>query len=88
MPPDGPAPPRGWPDGFGAGPQERDSLLRISRAVFIEPRRIHAMAWESGSARAVLETMESGGLGKTARSKVAAPTAGMRERYARRQRGW
>jgi DNA processing protein len=57
-----PPPPRGWPSGFGHG-DDRDALLTLSELRGLRPLRVHAEAWESGSARGCLESVRRGRLG-------------------------
>ncbi|HEX6398970.1 MAG TPA: DNA-processing protein DprA, partial [Actinomycetota bacterium] len=61
--PSEPPPPRGWPGGFGAGPEERHALLTLSELRGLLPRRLHEAAWRLGSARACVEAVRSGALG-------------------------
>jgi DNA processing protein len=65
MPSDLP-PPRGWPDGFGDGADERGAILTLSELRGLTPRRLHEAAWKLGSARACLGAVRSGAIGSDA----------------------
>ena len=58
-----PPPPRGWPPGFGRGDDERSALLTLSELRALRPLRVHAEAWEVGSARGCVESVRRGRLG-------------------------
>jgi DNA processing protein len=55
-------PPRGWPDGFGAG-ADRDALVRLSTIRGTLPRDVHRLAWREGSARACVRAILEGRAG-------------------------
>lgn len=57
-----PPPPRGWPDGFGRGP-DRDDLIRLATIRGTLPRALHALAWSEGSARACVGAIRRGSAG-------------------------
>jgi DNA processing protein len=61
--PSDPPPPRGWPDGFGVGADERRAILTLSELRGLLPRRLHEAAWALGSARACVRAVASGPLG-------------------------
>lgn len=61
--PSDPPPQRGWPAGFGAGPDERGALLTLSELRGLLPRRLHEAAWRLGSAGACVEAVRAGALG-------------------------
>jgi DNA processing protein len=56
-------PPRGWPPSFGEGDDERLAILTLSELRALRPLRLHAEAWETGSARGCLESVRRGRLG-------------------------
>jgi DNA processing protein len=58
--------PRGFPDGFGAGDEERDAALVLASLLGIAPKRLHALAWVEGTASACLAAIRSGAAGSTA----------------------
>lgn len=60
-----PAPPapRGWPDGFGVGSDERRALLTLSELRSLRPLAVHREAWEMGSAARCVESVRRGRLG-------------------------
>jgi DNA processing protein len=55
--------PNGWPEGFVAGPEDRDALLVLAHLDGITLRRLHALAWEVGSARRCLSAVRRGKAG-------------------------
>lgn len=55
--------PRGWPDGFGVGPDERRALLSLSELRSLKPLAVHREAWEVGSAARCVESVRRGRLG-------------------------
>jgi DNA processing protein len=63
--PDEPEPPpsRGWPPSFGEGDDERLAILTLSELRALRPLRLHAEAWETGSARGCVESVRRGRLG-------------------------
>jgi DNA processing protein len=58
-----PPPPRGWPPAFGEGDDERLAVLTLSELRALRPLRLHAEAWETGSARGCVESVRRGRLG-------------------------
>jgi DNA processing protein len=65
-------PPRGWPDDFVSGTSDRDALLVLSHLDGLTPRRLHALAWEEGSARRCLAAVLRGRAGSSGdRDRVA-----------------
>jgi DNA processing protein len=64
-PDEGSLPPRGWPDGFVSGPDDRDAVLVLSHLDGLTPRRFHALAWEQGSARRCLVAVRKGRAGSS-----------------------
>jgi DNA processing protein len=58
-----PPPPRGWPPSFGEGDDERLAILTLSELRALRPLRLHAEAWETGSARGCVESVRRGRLG-------------------------
>jgi DNA processing protein len=58
-----PPPPRGWPPSFGEGGDERLAILTLSEMRALRPLRLHAEAWETGSARGCVESVRRGRLG-------------------------
>jgi len=58
-----PPPPRGWPPGFGAGHGERRALLTLSELRGLRPLKLHAMAWQRGTAAGCLDAVRAGELG-------------------------
>jgi DNA processing protein len=63
VPDEAPPPPRGWPAGFGDGDAERRALLCLSDLRGLRPLRVHAEAWEQGTAAGVLAAVRRGRLG-------------------------
>ncbi|HET9672457.1 MAG TPA: hypothetical protein VFQ40_06365, partial [Actinomycetota bacterium] len=61
--PSDPPPPRGWPEGFGAGPDERLAIVTLSELRGLRPLHLHAAAWRLGSATACLRAVREGALG-------------------------
>jgi DNA processing protein len=64
-------PPNGWPERFVAGPVDRDALLVLAHLDGITPRRLHALAWEVGSARRCLAAVRRGTAGSEGDRSVA-----------------
>ena len=60
--PDPPAP-HGWPPGFGDGDAERQAILTLSELRGLRPLKVHAEAWEQGTATGCLESVRRGRLG-------------------------
>ena len=60
--PDPPAP-HGWPPGFGDGDAERHAILTLSELRGLRPLKVHAEAWEQGTATGCLESVRRGRLG-------------------------
>jgi DNA processing protein len=58
-----PPPPRGWPPSFGDGDDERLAILTLSELRSVRPLRLHAEAWQTGSARGCVESVRRGRLG-------------------------
>jgi DNA processing protein len=58
-----PPPPCGWPPGFGQGEEERLALLTLSELRSLRPLKVHAEAWETGSARGCVQSVRRGLLG-------------------------
>jgi DNA processing protein len=58
-----PPPPRGWPAGFGEGDGERRAILTLSELRALRPLRVHAEAWETGTAAGCVESVRRGRLG-------------------------
>jgi DNA processing protein len=58
-----PPPPRGWPPSFGEGDDERLAILTLSELRALRPLRLHAEAWETGTARGCVESVRRGRLG-------------------------
>lgn len=58
-----PPPPRGWPPGFGVGPDERRAILTLAELRGVRPRAVHAEAWKTGSAGGCLGSVRRGRLG-------------------------
>jgi DNA processing protein len=58
-----PPPPRGWPPGFGEGDEERRAILTLSELRALRPLKVHAEAWEKGSATGCVESVRRGRLG-------------------------
>jgi DNA processing protein len=56
-------PPRGWPPGFGDGDEERRAILALSELRAVRPLKVHAEAWEQGSAAGCVESVRHGRLG-------------------------
>jgi DNA processing protein len=56
-------PPPGFPPGFGRGVRERDAVLVLASLRGIEPRRLHELAWERGTAAASLAAIQDGEAG-------------------------
>jgi DNA processing protein len=61
--PDEPPPPKGWPPGFGSGPEERLAILTLSELRGLRPLAVHAVAWLTGSARGCVRAVRAGDLG-------------------------
>jgi DNA processing protein len=61
-PADVPLPP-GFPEGFAEGAGARDALLVLASLRGIEPRRLHALAWQRGTAEACLASVKAGRAG-------------------------
>jgi DNA processing protein len=58
-----PPPPRGWPPGFGEGDEERLAVLTLSELRALRPLKVHAEAWERGTAAGCVESVRRGRLG-------------------------
>ena len=58
-----PPPPRGWPPGFGEGDAERRAILTLSELRALRPLKVHAEAWETGTAAGCVESVRRGRLG-------------------------
>ena len=58
--------PRGFPEGFGAGDQERAATLVLVSLLGIAPKRLHALAWAEGTASGCLAAIRSGAAGSQA----------------------
>jgi len=58
-----PPPPRGWPPGFGKGEEECLAILTLSELRGLRPLKVHAEAWETGSALGCVESVRRGLLG-------------------------
>jgi DNA processing protein len=58
--------PRGFPEGFGAGEEERAATLVLVSLLGIAPKRLHALAWAQGTASGCLEAIRSGAAGSRA----------------------
>jgi DNA processing protein len=58
-----PPPPHGWPPGFGDGDAERRAILTLSELRGLRPLKVHAEAWEQGTATGCLESVRRGRLG-------------------------
>lgn len=56
-------PPRGWPAGFGSGPDERRAILTLSELRGLRPLAVHATAWSAGSAVGCVAAVRAGRLG-------------------------
>jgi DNA processing protein len=65
------APPRGWPTGFAATERDRSALLVLASLRGITPRRLHALAWRTGSAAACLSAVRSGPVASAADRELA-----------------
>ena len=52
--------PRGFPEGFGAGGEERAATLVLVSLLGIAPKRLHALAWAEGTASGCLAAIRSG----------------------------
>jgi DNA processing protein len=63
--PDEPAPPKGWPPGFGSGPEERRAILTLSELRGLRPLAVQAVAWRTGSAQRCVRAVRAGDLGST-----------------------
>lgn len=55
--------PRGWPDGFGRGDEERRALLALATLKATTPSTLRAFAWLCGSAHLCLAGVRSGRIG-------------------------
>jgi DNA processing protein len=58
--------PRGFPEGFGAGEEERAATLVLISLLGIAPKRLHALAWAEGTASGCLAAIRSGAAGSRA----------------------
>lgn len=58
-----PPTPHGWPPGFGDGDAERHAILTLSELRGLRPLKVHAEAWEQGTATGCLESVRRGRLG-------------------------
>lgn len=58
--------PPGYPLGFGAGGRERDALFKLSTLRGMTPRKLHALAWDVGSAETCLDAVRAGRAGSPA----------------------
>ncbi|CAN5213366.1 DNA-processing protein DprA [soil metagenome] len=58
-----PPAPHGWPPGFGDGDAERHAILTLSELRGLRPLKMHAEAWEQGTATGCLESVRRGRLG-------------------------
>jgi DNA processing protein len=63
VPDDDPPAPHGWPPGFGDGDAERHAILTLSELRGLRPLKVHAEAWEQGTATGCLESVRRGRLG-------------------------
>jgi DNA processing protein len=52
--------PRGFPDAFGDGPGEEESLLSLACLRGITPRSLHALAWREGTASGCVRAIRTG----------------------------
>lgn len=57
------APVRGWPPGFGSGPDERRAILTLSELRGLRPLSLHTAAWRTGSAEGCVAAVRAGDLG-------------------------
>jgi DNA processing protein len=55
--------PRGWPNGFGRGADERSALLLLASCRGILPRAVHALAWVEGTAAGCVRAIRAGRAG-------------------------
>jgi DNA processing protein len=55
--------PPGWPDGFGAAPDERAALLVLSSLRGITPRSLRELAWREGGPRSCVAAIRRGRAG-------------------------
>lgn len=58
--------PRGFPEGFGAGDEERAATLVLVSLLGIAPKRLHELAWAEGTASGCLAAIRSGAAGSQA----------------------
>lgn len=65
-----PAPP-GFPDGFGGTGREREAALVLASLRGTNPRRLHGLAWQQGSAVACLDLIRAGGAGSAKDQRFA-----------------
>ena len=55
--------PRGFPEGFGAGEEERAATLVLISLLGIAPKHLHSLAWAEGTASGCLAAIRSGAAG-------------------------
>ena len=55
--------PSGWPEGFGASPDERAALILLSSLRGITPRALHRLCWQERSAVGALAAIRAGRAG-------------------------
>lgn len=55
--------PRGWPQGFVSKPSDHDALVVLAHLDSLTPRRLHALAWQVGSAQGCLAAVRAGRAG-------------------------
>jgi DNA processing protein len=68
----GAEPPGAWPEGFAATALDREALLVLSHLGSLTPARLHALAWQEGSARRCLAAVRRGRLATGADRAIAA----------------
>jgi DNA processing protein len=66
--------PTGWPDGFGATPEERRAVAILASLRGIIPRKLHRLCWTEGSASAALAAIRAGRAGSDADREHAIAT--------------
>src|SRR2546423_9798464 len=71
-----------WPEGFARRPRDRLALLRLATLHSIQPRRLHELAVEKGTASGCVDAILEGrlvGEADRARLRTADPAAGEEE---------
>ena len=68
--PDDPGP-RGWPTGFSGAEDARGDVVVLASLQGVRPIELHALAWQEGSAAAVLARVRAGSAGSASDRRIA-----------------